>query len=170
MKLACAWKCLKNCNNQTAPYCISLALNNARKGNLDKGFVFAGSNAFRITNIISVKELLQELQKQYLYARNTGTDRIKREYESNLEKLRALKEEYVRTLKNGFNSLKDEYAKDFEKGVLSFCEEHATVLDKINSLKDEYARTVENANLLKNRLCKHFEQYSLFPRYQPVEI
>jgi NAD(P)H-dependent flavin oxidoreductase YrpB (nitropropane dioxygenase family) len=170
INLTCAWKCLKNCDNETAPYCISLALNNARKGNLDKGFVFAGSNAFRVTDIVSVKELLQELQKQYLFARNTGTDRIKREYERNLEKLRALKEEYVRTLKNGFNSLKDEYARDFEKGVLSFCEEHATVLAKINSLKAEYVRTVENANLLKNRLCKVFEQYSLFPRYQPVEI
>jgi hypothetical protein len=168
MNLACAWKCLKNCNNETAPYCISLALNNARKGNLDKGFVFAGSNAFRITNIISVKELLQELQKQYLWARKTGTDRIKLEYESSLEKLRALKEEYVRTLKNGFNSLKDEYAREIEKGVLSFCEEHATVLAKINCLKDEYARTVDNANLLKNKLGRLLEQYSLFPRHQPA--
>ena len=68
MKLKCAWKCLKSCDLKTARYCISLALDNARKGDLEKGFAFAGSNAFRVDEIISVKELLQELQKQYLCA------------------------------------------------------------------------------------------------------
>ena len=117
MKLKCAWRCLKSCNIKTARYCISLALDNARKGILEKGFAFAGSNAFRINKIISVKELLQELQTQYLCAGETGADRLRSEYEKAIEKLSSVKEEYLVTLRNGFNSLKDECERDIEKGV-----------------------------------------------------
>ncbi len=61
----CPWKCLKSCDYQTAPYCISLALVNAAKGNLKNGFVFAGSNAYRTEKISSVKEVLQEMLEEY---------------------------------------------------------------------------------------------------------
>lgn len=64
-KIKCSWKCLRSCDTEKAAYCISLALDNARKGFLEKGFAFAGSNAYRIDKIISVKELLQELKMQY---------------------------------------------------------------------------------------------------------
>ncbi len=166
MKLKCAWKCLKSCDIKTARYCISLALDNARKGNLKKGFVFAGSNAFRINTIISVKELLQELQEQYLCAREKGAGRLRSEYEKALEKLRSLKEEYLTTLKNGVNSLKNQCERDIEKGVITFREEYLTVLDKINSLKSEYLKAVDNADFLKNELARLFEQYSLLNRLQ----
>ena len=170
MKLRCAWKCLKSCDIKTARYCISLALDNARKGILEKGFVFAGSNAFRINNIISVKELLQELQKQYLCAREHGTGRLRSEYERALEKLRARKEEYLTALKNGVNSLKDNYERDIEKKVIQFRAEYLAVLDKINSLKSEYLKAVDNANSLKEELTKLFEQYALFSRLQTETI
>ncbi len=42
-------------------YCILEVLENARKGDLENGLVFAGSNAWRINKIVSVKELIQEL-------------------------------------------------------------------------------------------------------------
>ncbi|MFA5013707.1 MAG: nitronate monooxygenase [Candidatus Paceibacterota bacterium] len=42
-------------------YCILKALENARKGDLENGLVFAGANAWRIKKIITVKELLKEL-------------------------------------------------------------------------------------------------------------
>lgn len=42
-------------------YCILKALENARKGDLENGLVFAGSNAWRIKNITTVKELIKEL-------------------------------------------------------------------------------------------------------------
>jgi NAD(P)H-dependent flavin oxidoreductase YrpB (nitropropane dioxygenase family) len=170
MKLQCAWKCLKSCDIKTARYCISLALDNARKGILDRGFVFAGSNAFRINSIISVKELLQELQKQYLCARENGAGRLRSEYERALEKLRSLKEEYLITLKNGVNSLKDNYERDIEIGVISFREEYLTVLDKINSLKSDYLKAVDNANSLKDELLKMFEPYALFSRLHTEKI
>ena len=170
MKLKCAWKCLKSCDLKSARYCISLALDNARKGILDKGFAFAGSNAFRIDNIISVKELLQELQKQYLCAGEKGAGRLRSEYEKTLAKLNSLKEEYLITLRTGFNSLKDEYERNIEMGVVTFREEYLTAVDKINSLKAEYLKAVDNANCLKDELIKLFEQYSLFNRLHTEEI
>ncbi len=45
-------------------YCILEALENARKGDLENGLVFAGSNAWRINKIVRVKELIQELVKE----------------------------------------------------------------------------------------------------------
>ena len=170
MKIKCAWKCLKSCDIKTARYCISLALDNARKGILENGFVFAGTNAFRVKNIISVKELLQELQKQYLYAREKGAGSLRSEYERALEKLRSLKEEYLTALKNGLNSLKDNYERDIEKGVTQFRVEYLAVLDKINSLMSEYLKAVDNANSLKDELTKLFEQYSRFNRHRTETI
>lgn len=170
MKLKCAWKCLESCDIKTARYCISLALDNARKGILEKGFAFAGSNAFRINNIISVKELLQELQEQYLCAREKGAGRLRSEYEKALEKLSSVKEEYLITLKIGLSSLKDEYERDIEKGVITFRKEYLKAMDKINSLKTEYLKALDNANFLKDELIKLFEQCSLFNRLRTEEI
>ena len=45
-------------------YCILQALENARKGDLDNGLVFAGSNVWRINKIVSVKELIRELVRE----------------------------------------------------------------------------------------------------------
>lgn len=61
----CPWKCLKTCDLKNSPYCIAIALNNARKGKLEEGFVFAGANAYRIDKIISVKELIETLLEEY---------------------------------------------------------------------------------------------------------
>lgn len=54
-------KCMKPCIPATTPYCISEALINAVKGNVEQGLVFAGANAWRIDKIVSVHELLMEL-------------------------------------------------------------------------------------------------------------
>ena len=62
----CPWKCLKTCNFKKAPYCIALALTNAQQGKLEKGFAFAGSNAYRADKIISVKELMANLSEEYV--------------------------------------------------------------------------------------------------------
>jgi nitronate monooxygenase len=61
----CPWKCLKTCNFRDAPYCIAKALTNAQKGNVDEGYTFAGANAFRVKEIISVKELFSILEREY---------------------------------------------------------------------------------------------------------
>jgi NAD(P)H-dependent flavin oxidoreductase YrpB (nitropropane dioxygenase family) len=62
---ACKFHCLKTCSPKTAPYCIAKALANAAEGNLDKGFVFAGSNAYRCNEIIPVKKLIETLVEEY---------------------------------------------------------------------------------------------------------
>ena len=160
--LTCAWKCLRTCNNQTAPYCISMALNNARKGRLDEGFVFAGSNAYRVDKIISVKELLQELKSQYLIAEERGAGTLRNEYKHAIEKLAVLKEEYLATMKNGINALKDEYARGVGRRVSNTYDEYTRITDKINALKGEYAKAMDHANALKEELSKLFERYKLF--------
>jgi nitronate monooxygenase len=58
------FQCLKGCNPKVAPYCISTALINAVKGNVDDGLIFVGSNAFRVNKIISVKELIDTLKSE----------------------------------------------------------------------------------------------------------
>ena len=58
---ACNFRCLRSCNPKKAPYCIAKALANAAEGNLDEGFVFAGSNAYRCNEIVSVKHLMDEV-------------------------------------------------------------------------------------------------------------
>lgn len=61
----CPWKCLKTCELESSPYCIALALVNAKKGNLRNGFAFAGANAYRVERIVPVKELMQSLAMEY---------------------------------------------------------------------------------------------------------
>lgn len=64
----CPWKCLKTCNFKESPYCIAQALTNAQKGNLAEGFTFAGANAFRVQEIVSVHQLMHQLEKEYVRA------------------------------------------------------------------------------------------------------
>ncbi|MDD6207437.1 MAG: nitronate monooxygenase family protein [Clostridiales bacterium] len=54
-------RCLEHCNPAEAPYCITKALIEAVKGNLDQGLIFCGSNVGKIHEIVTVKELMQEL-------------------------------------------------------------------------------------------------------------
>ncbi len=64
--IKCAFKCLHTCNPAEAPYCISNALIAAAKGNIDKGFIFCGTNAPRVDKIVSVKELMQSLKDEFI--------------------------------------------------------------------------------------------------------
>jgi nitronate monooxygenase len=61
IKFNCSYLCLKTCDPQKSPYCIANALTNAALGDLDNGFVFVGSNVYRIDKIVPVKELIKEL-------------------------------------------------------------------------------------------------------------
>ena len=62
---ACPYHCIVTCDVEKSPYCISLALMNAQKGRLDKGFAFAGANAWRTEKIVPVQELVDELVREY---------------------------------------------------------------------------------------------------------
>lgn len=62
--LKCPFKCIKSCDFKKSPYCIILALYNAFKGNLQKGYAFAGNSAYRTEKIISVKETIKSLMSE----------------------------------------------------------------------------------------------------------
>jgi len=61
----CIHHCIKTCDVEHSPYCIILALLNAYRGKLDKGFCFAGSNAYRAEEIISVHETFERIKAEY---------------------------------------------------------------------------------------------------------
>lgn len=58
----CPHHCLRSCNPRTAPYCIARVLGEASRGELLNSFVFAGQNAWRCNEIVSVKELVNQLK------------------------------------------------------------------------------------------------------------
>lgn len=60
-KITKCYGCIKTCNVATTPYCITKALINAVKGNLDEGLIFVGSNVHKIEKIVPVHDLMQEL-------------------------------------------------------------------------------------------------------------
>ena len=61
----CVFHCVHTCPPENTPYCIAQALLNAMRGNLERGFAFCGSNVFRIDKIISVRELMDSLQREF---------------------------------------------------------------------------------------------------------
>ncbi len=65
----CDYQCLRTCDPARVPYCIAKALVNAAKGNLDEGIVLAGTNVSKITKIVSVKELMNEIVSKAINGR-----------------------------------------------------------------------------------------------------
>ncbi|MHC1706341.1 MAG: NAD(P)H-dependent flavin oxidoreductase [Bacteroidales bacterium] len=65
----CPYKCIKTCDVATSPYCIITVLMNAYKGNMNSGYAFAGSNAYRATKIKPVAEIFSEIKEEYLLAK-----------------------------------------------------------------------------------------------------
>lgn len=60
-KIKKCYNCIKNCEPKTAPYCITKALIEAVRGNIDEGLIFTGSNAYLVNRIVTVKELISQL-------------------------------------------------------------------------------------------------------------
>ncbi|GAA0077271.1 nitronate monooxygenase family protein [Clostridium sp. CTA-5] len=61
-KITKCYNCLTPCDPANTPYCISKALINSVKGNIDEGLIFCGENASRINKIVTVQELMDELE------------------------------------------------------------------------------------------------------------
>lgn len=144
-KFKCPWRCLESCKADKANYCISIALDNARKGILKHGFAFAGTNAYRIDKIVYVNELINEITQDYLAVVENGITKIKNEYEKVKKKLIALKEEYENTIERVSKHLKEEYNKAFAKTSPNLKVETEKSFNKIVWLKSEY---IENSKLI----------------------
>lgn len=57
--------CIKTCKPQETPYCITEALVNAVKGDVDNGLLFCGSNAYRAQRIESTADIFAELASAF---------------------------------------------------------------------------------------------------------
>lgn len=55
------FNCLEHCNPKDTPYCITKALINAVKGNIDEGLIFCGEKVHLLNQMTTVKEIFQEL-------------------------------------------------------------------------------------------------------------
>ena len=55
------YQCIQTCKPDETPYCITQALVNAVKGNLEQGLIFCGANVGRIKEITTVPALMREL-------------------------------------------------------------------------------------------------------------
>lgn len=57
-------RCIQPCDPKATPYCISQALINSVKGNVNQGLVFVGEQAARIKEIKTVREVIQEYMEE----------------------------------------------------------------------------------------------------------
>lgn len=62
---SCPYNCLHTFDYKVVPYCIILALYNAYKGKMDKGYTFAGSNAYLSARISTVKEVIHSMISEF---------------------------------------------------------------------------------------------------------
>ena len=69
---SCPYNCLHTCDYKKVPYCIIVTLYNAYRGQMDKGYAFAGSNAYLADKIVSVKEVIDSLVFDYERVRNAA--------------------------------------------------------------------------------------------------
>ena len=60
-KIDKCYNCLVACNPKDTPYCISKALINAVKGNIDDALLFCGADAYKIDKLKTVNEVINEL-------------------------------------------------------------------------------------------------------------
>ena len=61
----CTYHCILTCDYKNSPYCIAHALTSAKRGRFRNGFAFAGANVYRVSEIVSVKELISSLVAEY---------------------------------------------------------------------------------------------------------
>lgn len=54
--------CISTCKPAETPYCITEALVNAAKGDVDNALLFCGTNAYRAEKIVHVKDIMNEFR------------------------------------------------------------------------------------------------------------
>ena len=61
VKISKCHQCVTKCDPKTTPFCITEALINAAKGDLDNSLLFVGSRVWEVDHISSVQEIMDEL-------------------------------------------------------------------------------------------------------------
>ncbi|MCP4218762.1 MAG: nitronate monooxygenase [bacterium] len=153
----CPWQCLDSCDADHAGYCISMALNNARKGKLARGFAFAGSNVYRVDAIVPVNALMTDLQTEYFKIVESDTVNIREEFDDALKKLNLLKNQYSEILKKSMKQLKTDIDDMVEIGTAAFTDERKIARIRLENLKNQYTGHFNRVNELKDQLSKYFD-------------
>lgn len=63
-KISKCYDCLTPCDPKTSPYCISQALINSVNGDIDNGLIFIGKKGYKLNEIVSVHDLINELMEE----------------------------------------------------------------------------------------------------------
>lgn len=148
----CVWKCLKSCGAEKAHYCISLALNAARKGDLRRGFAFAGANAYRVDQIVPVHNLVRSLAAEYSLALDDLAARLRKEYEKAQARVADLRREYVRVRDAALADLKRKYGPLVAQKGECLRKELAAVQERLAEIKEEYLVHVQKLQLTVSQL------------------
>ena len=61
IKVRCSFRCLTACKMKEAKYCIADKLLDSYFGKIAEGLIFCGQNVHRVSKVVSVRELFQEL-------------------------------------------------------------------------------------------------------------
>ncbi len=147
-KFKCPWKCLESCGADKANYCISIALNNARKGKMNHGYAFAGSNAYLVESIVPVNDLINELKSRYSSVVEISSEKIKKEFESIKKKLIAIKDEYEEVIDKALIQLKKDYRETVNKQSDNLKAEIEKQKVKLVALREEFLEGVSNLSHL----------------------
>jgi nitronate monooxygenase len=132
----CPSHCLESCAAEKARYCISEALDFARKGDLVNGFAFCGANAHLVESIVPVKHLIAGLKQGFALAGFAAA--LKAEVAKRAERLSALKEEYAATLAGVRGKVQAGVHRLAGENEAKTGEEKARMHERLGQIKAEY--------------------------------
>ncbi len=147
----CPSRCLESCGAKKARYCISEALDSARKGDLVNGFAFCGANAHRVESVVPVKQLVAGLKQGYALAAFVGA--LKAEAARKAEALAALRDEYAETLAGLRGKVQAGLSRMAEEQESRFRDDLARLHEKLAEIKAEYAQGKKRLRELGDELA-----------------
>ena len=130
----CPSRCLESCGAREARYCISEALDAARKGDLENGFAFCGANAHRVESVVSVKQLITGLRQGFALAGLVGA--LRAEVERHREGLKGLRDEYAATMAGVRGRVRDEKIRIRER-LIGIKQEYDLAKARLGELRAE---------------------------------
>jgi len=146
----CPSRCLESCGAGKARYCISEALDSARKGDLENGFAFCGANAHRIEAIVPVRQLIAGLKQGFALASLAAA--LKAEVARRADALKALKGEYETTLAGARESLRAGVRRLTAEGDAVRRAEMARVRERLIQIRAEYLQVKARVRELRDEL------------------
>jgi len=132
----CPSHCLESCGARKARYCIAEALDNARQGRLRDGFAFCGANAYRVSAIVPVKDLLAGLKLGYAGA--CLVESLRAECAQASEKMKSLKNEYALDLARIRENFRDQLRRMSDENRRKFQEEKSRFRGRLVRIRLDY--------------------------------